>query len=99
MTLDRLIENLSKLVQKSFEQPCGEPPSTSRPLLVGKSVTHKFKDKEYKGRVISTVPGYPEWYNIVYEGDEAVYTFKLLDDYSKGDLKITLCECKDRYNL
>ena len=34
---------------------------------------------------------------MVYEGGEAVYIFKLLDDYSKGDLKITLCECKDRY--
>jgi len=34
------------------------------------------------------VPGYPEYYNITYDGDTAVYVFKLLEDYSKGDLKI-----------
>ncbi|KAH3857437.1 hypothetical protein DPMN_100044 [Dreissena polymorpha] len=34
------------------------------------------------------VPGYPEYYNITYDVDTAVYVFKLLKDFSKGDLKI-----------
>ncbi|WAQ99780.1 hypothetical protein MAR_024153 [Mya arenaria] len=34
------------------------------------------------------VPGYPTWYNIVYHGDEAVYTYKLIRDYGQGDLKL-----------
>ena len=36
------------------------------------------------------VPGYSEWYNIVYEDDRAVHTFKLLDDYRAGALRIKL---------
>ncbi|WAQ99794.1 hypothetical protein MAR_024167 [Mya arenaria] len=36
----------------------------------------------------AVVPGYPTWYNIVYHGDEAVYTYKLIRDYEQGDLKL-----------
>jgi E1A/CREB-binding protein len=59
------------------------------PLLVGKHVNHKFGDGEtYSGKVISQVPGFPAWYNITYEGDDAVYSFRLVDDYRTGDLEI-----------
>ncbi|XP_076101763.1 uncharacterized protein LOC143071391 [Mytilus galloprovincialis] len=34
------------------------------------------------------VPGFPSWYNIKYAGDLAIYTYKLLEDYKKGDLRI-----------
>lgn len=36
------------------------------------------------------VPGYPAWYNIVYIGDEAVYTYQLMKDYKEGGLKLTI---------
>ncbi|XP_006822212.1 spindlin-3-like [Saccoglossus kowalevskii] len=39
------------------------------------------------------VPGYGEWFNIVYDDDQAVYTYKLLDDYRDGDLKILVSSC------
>jgi hypothetical protein len=39
------------------------------------------------------VPGYAEWYNIVYDGEEeCVYTYKLADDMEHGDLKLTVPE-------
>ncbi|KAK6196440.1 hypothetical protein SNE40_001665 [Patella caerulea] len=42
----------------------------------------------FDGRVISSVPGYNEWYNVVYKGDNAVYVYKLAEDYEAGDLVI-----------
>lgn len=43
----------------------------------------------FHGYVISQVPGFPEWYNIVYdeEGD-IVSTYQLMDDYNSGDLEL-----------
>lgn len=61
--------------------------------LVGKRVLHYFnvdgKLQGFHGYVISQVPGFPEWYNIVYdeEGD-IVSTYQLMDDYNSGDLEL-----------
>ena len=57
----------------------------------GKIVKHRFEDnngkKFFKGRVISQVPGFAEWFNIVYNDEPGiVYTYKLSDDISNGDL-------------
>lgn len=60
------------------------------PLLVGKTVDHKFRDQTYRGKVISVVPGFPMWYNIQYEGDQAIYAYNLHVDYLKGDLQIVV---------
>ncbi|XP_062577970.1 uncharacterized protein LOC134239822 [Saccostrea cucullata] len=43
-----------------------------------------------KRRRLDQVPGYPSWYNIVYDGDVAVYTYQLLEDWKKGTLKINV---------
>ena len=32
------------------------------------------------------VPGYPDFFNIVHDGDPSVYVYKLLEDYKEGDL-------------
>ena len=63
------------------------------PLLIGKIVNHYFSsdggDREvYKGKVISQVPGFPEWFNITYDEDDAVYSYKLVEDYREGNLEI-----------
>ena len=42
---------------------------------------------KYIGRVVY-VPGYHAWFNIKYEEDESIYTYKLLDDMAAGDLEI-----------
>lgn len=68
--------------------------STTSLVLTGKSIEHKFKEtdgtiKPYNGKVISQVPGFPDWYNVVYTGEpDTVYTFKLKDDIDSGDLKV-----------
>lgn len=59
-----------------------------RPLFVDRIISHTFHDGEYVGRVISAVPGFPQWFNVIYEGDEAIYIYKLYDDYASGDLRI-----------
>ena len=63
------------------------------PLLVGKKVNHFFEvdDAEkvaYVGKVISQVPGFPDWFNIVYDNDDAVYSYRLVEDYQDGNLEI-----------
>ena len=66
---------------------------TSEPALVGKSIDHQFIEDDqivqYSGRVVSQVAGFPEWYNVVYENEpDVVYTYKLMEDFYNGDLKL-----------
>ena len=61
--------------------------------LVGKRIDHQFTEDErlvtYSGKVVSTVPGFPEWFNVVYDNEpDVVYSFKLLEDLKNGDLHI-----------
>ena len=42
----------------------------------------------YTGKVIGQVPGFPHWFNIKYDDDEAVYSYKLVEDYRDGNLEI-----------
>ncbi|KAL4224824.1 hypothetical protein ACF0H5_015520 [Mactra antiquata] len=91
LTVDEIKVNVKKLVNHAFTvQPTNY--DTDQPILTGKIVQHAFDEDDeivwYKGTVISQVPGYPEFYNIIYEGDQAVYVYKLLQDYQTGDLKI-----------
>ena len=62
------------------------------PLLTGKWVNHYFSENDkctfHRGYIISTVPSFNQWFNIIYDNDDNVYTYKLLDDYSNGDLEI-----------
>ena len=65
------------------------------PLLVGKRIEQRFLQNDmpmtYYGRVISQVPGFPEWYNVVYDDEpETVFTYKLSEDYKNGDMKLIL---------
>ena len=69
--------------------------SEDRPAchLVGARVDHQFIEDEkfvtYSGEVISQVPGFSEWYNVVYDNEPGtVYTYKLLDDLRNGDLRV-----------
>ena len=48
-------------------------PTSSHPLT-GKNIEHKFDDGIwYSGKVISQVPWYPVWYNVVYDNDESIF--------------------------
>jgi hypothetical protein len=88
LTVDALSANLQTLLAEALKGPCTEKRRPTTPLLVGKRIKHWFSDRISTGRVVSVVPGYPDWYNAVYKSDPAVYTYRLLDDYRKGDVKI-----------
>lgn len=86
--------NLLQLINDAASTvTCPNTPSTS---LSGKSIEHNFTEtngsiKAYKGKIISEVPGFSDWYNVVYtEEPDIVYTFKLKDDIENGDLKIVV---------
>lgn len=87
-----LRQNLLKLIEGV---KCNDGSTSDiTPSLADKDIEHKFKEtdgtlKAYKGKVISQVPGFPEWYNVVYtEEPDIVYTFKLADDLRNGDLQV-----------
>ena len=79
---------------------------------MGKRILHDFIEDDavvqYTGTVLSQVPGFPEWYNTVYDDEpDCVYTFQLLDDYNRGDLKyfkatlspLNYCVCMLSFSL
>ena len=79
--------NLKSLIEESLTIPKEEDK-----YLVKMIVDHTFVvndvRKTYRGRVISQVPGHSSWYNIIYDGDDAVYSYRLRDDMANGDLII-----------
>ncbi|KAL5017913.1 hypothetical protein ScPMuIL_003635 [Solemya velum] len=99
LTVEELTVNVKKLVEHAFTIPVRDNTDVERdtPLLISKTVRHKFivenGEKWFNGTVVSQVPGYPSWYNIVYREDDAVYTYQLLQDWRKGDLQ-RVCEQK-----
>jgi hypothetical protein len=95
LTIDQLKTNLESLILHAFEleqNQAGTSSDPDMPLLQGRNVKHCFLENNiktwYKGFVISSVPGFRNFYNIIYENDENVYTYKLLEDYANGDLEI-----------
>lgn len=83
----QLAAKLKTLVLASHNIPPPEHQDEDRrTLFVDRQISYTFHDGEYVGRVISAVPGFPRWFNVIYEGDEAIY--KLYDDYASGDLRI-----------
>ena len=76
------------LVQAAAELAQRNPIREADPLS-RQRIKHKFEgDIWYDGQVISQVPGYPAWYNVVHDGDNSVYTYQLRTDLEAGDLII-----------
>jgi hypothetical protein len=48
---------------------CKYFPESRAPILVGKKVQHTFNEGTHNGKVISTVPGFPDFYNIIYDSE------------------------------
>lgn len=88
-SLETLIENLKTLIRQALDST---PTSSDNSIFLGKKVRHYQIHKgvrvPYLGRVISPVPGYPQWLNVIYNDDPAVYVYKLAEDYAAGDLEI-----------
>ncbi|WAR12743.1 SPIN3-like protein [Mya arenaria] len=92
LTVDELASNIKKLVRHAFSIDKCHDPNPDLPILTSKTVSHRFiedgESRWWKGKVISQVPGYPEYFNITYDGDTSVYVYRLLEDYRTGDLKV-----------
>ena len=87
--------NVTKLINESLSQNItNDEYEQNYNMIVGKNVKHKFADGQwYLGKVISRVPGYKTWYNIVYQREdteetESVYTYELMKDFKNWDLQI-----------
>ena len=94
----KLRDNLIQLIKAAHSTCSGSSDSLGIELdqtlyLVDKQIDHVFledgKLQHYRGKVVSQVAGFGEWYNVVYDEEPGyVYTFKLMDDYQNGDLKV-----------
>ncbi|WAQ95042.1 SPIN3-like protein [Mya arenaria] len=90
LSVEELTLNAKKLVRKAYEVDVVANPHEQ--VLVGRKINHAFMtDGErtwYIGKVISQVPGFPSWFNVKYSGDQAIYSYRLLDDLKSGELKL-----------
>jgi hypothetical protein len=95
-SLEKLITNVKQLVGDAAVLP---PPDEAA-YIIGCRIRHLFiqsgEPSWFPGRVISQVPGFPDWFNLVYDDDgDSVYTFKAMEDLGAGELEIIF----DRYLL
>ena len=75
-----LKDNLLKLINAAANQQSSgtesDTPTESSVNLVGKHTDHQFTEDEqlvtYSGKVVSTVLGFPEWFNVVYDNEPDV---------------------------
>ena len=93
-SVDQLCSNVKKLINSALESRSTCTQENQDVVFVGKKVIHYLEEnsvrKPYRGRVISCVPGFPQWFNIVYENEQGVFVYKLQEDYAAGDLEIVV---------
>ena len=86
-----LRSNLMKLIKSAGEI------ELSVSSLTGKTIDHRFKENDgkfnsYRGKIISQVPGFPEWFNVVYNNEpDVVYSYNLTEDMRSKSAINTLC--------
>ena len=90
--LIKLLEAAKALLTGKSHDQCADQRDLS--YLVGKHIKHKFSEDGqfviYSGRIISQVPGFPNWFNVVYNREpNVVYTFNLSEDLENGDLSLS----------
>ena len=88
-----LKENLLKLIEDAWKATpsisSSQSAITGDTILVGKQVQHKFSENKETGKVLSQIPGFQDWYNIVYDDEpDTAYSYKLMENYANGDLSI-----------
>lgn len=68
LSIEVLTKNVKKLIVDTSSKDANKESqrmSSRMALLVGKKIWHIFQEDSYVGKVISTVPGFPEVYNII----------------------------------
>ena len=88
-----LIQLITATHLTSHSDSCNSSLSSEETILVSKRIDHQFIEDgevvQYSGRVVSQVSGFKEWYNVVYDNEpDVVYTYKLMEDFLNGDLKL-----------
>ena len=84
------IENPHTEPQRCDQDPACSSLEVADPdcILVGKRIRHRFEDDGeltwFDGEVIAKVNG--NQFEVLYDGDDTVYCFELLDDMRNGDL-------------
>lgn len=101
LSIETLTENVKRLIEEAASKDVNEDiqhRSSRMPILVGKKVRHTFNEGTFTAKVISTVPGFPDYYNLIYDNEldsegkvtdtTAIYTYRLLEDYRAKKLEI-----------
>ncbi|CAC5377151.1 APMAP [Mytilus coruscus] len=93
LTIETLTENVKQLIEEATSKDVASSiHQRSFKMLVNKRIRHSFNEGAFDGKVISTVPGFPDYYSINDESNvtdsTAIYTYRLLEDYRVGKLEI-----------
>ena len=102
LSIEALTENVKKLIEEAASKDVSEniqQRSSRMPILVGKKIRHTFNEGTFTAKVISTVPGFPDYYNLIYDSEldsegnatdttVIIYTYRLLQDYRAKKLEI-----------
>ncbi|CAC5398111.1 unnamed protein product [Mytilus coruscus] len=70
LSIEALTENVKKLIEEAASKDVSEniqQRSSRMPILVGKKVPHTFNEGTFTAKVISTVPGFPDYYNLIHD--------------------------------
>ena len=90
----QLCTNVKKLIKSALENRTTGIQENPDNVFVGKKVIHYLEEnnvrKPYRGCVISYVPGFPQWFKIVYQNEQGVFVYKLQEHYAAGDLEIVV---------
>ena len=99
LSWSELRDNCTLLIEEACKLPQSANDASKASFLIGKRIIHKLVEKsdeqdeeeegilkEYTAEVISTVPGFPSWFNIKYETDDDIYVEKLQEEMWKGNV-------------
>ncbi|CAC5372984.1 unnamed protein product [Mytilus coruscus] len=70
LTIETLTENVKQLIEEAASKDVASnihQRSSKMPILVNKRISHSFNEGAFDGKVISTVPSFPDYYNIIYD--------------------------------
>ncbi|WAR22590.1 hypothetical protein MAR_016564 [Mya arenaria] len=93
LSVEELVIQVKRLVRHAYSverKSADNNNNNNMPLLKGKAIEHKFMVDGEETWYNGTVPGFPDWYNVFYANDAAIYSYKLLKDYQEGNLKIVV---------
>ena len=92
LTFEELAKNVSTLIEISLNIETTDDTTKQNVCLIGRRIEHMFdvdgNDTIFYGKIISTVPGYPAWVNIKYDGDDSIYVERIQKAIRSGEAKL-----------